>query len=156
MVGQYCGIGFGVQSPVQGTEYLEGRFRSFYPQFATDLAGIDTEEFEQVRQGLIASMTKTPDTLAEEFGWIEGDLRIGNTAFDSRTKIVAALKAARLVDVLGFYESMITKGQSTRLLIQVQGTRFEKNGWAEDKAASQAAKPSDAHVKLGRQVFRGL
>lgn len=156
MVGQYCGIGFGVQSPVQGTGYLEGRFRSFYPQFATDLAGIDTEEFEQVRQGLIASMTKTPDTLDEEFGWIEGDLRIGNTAFDSRAKIVAALKAARLVDVVEFYESMITKGQSTRLLIQVQGKRFEKNGWAEDKAAGQAAKPSDAHVKLGRQVFRGL
>jgi protease III len=37
-------------------------------------------------------MTKNPDTLEEEFGWLETDLRLGNAAFDGRDRLVRALE----------------------------------------------------------------
>ncbi len=151
-----AGIGFGVQSPVQGTRGLADRFASFYFHALTQLRQVDVTEFESVRQGVLASLTKTPDTLDEEFGWLETDLRLGNDRFDGRAALVRAVEKASLAEAVRLYETLILGPGGTRVLIQVQGTRFKDLGWAEKPGAAQIAEPEAFHKLMGEQRYRGL
>ena len=151
-----AGIGFGVQSPVAGTAGLADRFESFYFKALGQLRGVTPEEFESVRQGVLASLTKTPDTLDEEFGRFETDLRLGNAAFDGRDRLVRALGAVTLPEVVRAYETLVLGPGGTRAVIQIQGTRFEEFGWAEKRGAALTPQFEDFHRLMGVQRYRGL
>ena len=151
-----AGLGFGVQSPVSGTLGLAERFESFYFRGLRQLRGVSPEEFENARQGLLASLTKTPDTLGEEFGWLETDLRLGNAAFDGRARLIRALQQTSLAQVIRAYETLVLGPGGTRVLIQVQGTRFTTLGWAEKRGAVQTPQPAAFHQLMGVQRYRGL
>ena len=156
MFAHAAGIGFGVQSPVQGTVGLAERFESFYFTALRQLRGVSGEEVESVRQGVLASLTKTPDTLEEEFGWLETDLRLGNQAFDGLEKLVKALQTTDLSDVVRAYETMVLGPGGTRVLIQIQGSRFDDFGWTRKQGAVTVAKPEDYHRLMGVQRYQGL
>jgi protease-3 len=156
MFAHNAGIGFGVQSPVQGTAGLADRFESFYFRALAQMRAVTEEEFEGVRQGILASMTKTPDTLAEEFGPLETDLRLGNAAFDGRERLVRALEKTTLAEVVRTYETIILGPGGTRALIQIQGSRFEEFGWARKKNAVEVARPEEFHRIMGLQRYQGL
>jgi protease-3 len=156
MFAHAAGIGFGVQSPVQGTAGLAGRFESFYFQALSQLRGVTGEEFESVRQGVLASLTKSPDTLEEEFGWLETDLRLGNQAFDSRDNLIESLKKATLPEVVRSFETLVLGLGGTRALIQIQGSRFDDFGWARKPGAAQVEQPEDFHKLMGLQRYQGL
>ena len=156
MFAHAAGIGFGVQSPVQGTAGLADRFESFYFQALSQMRGVTEEEFESVRQGVLASLTKNPDTLEEEFGWLETDLRLGNRAFDGRIQLVESLKRTTLAEVVRAFETMVMGPGGTRALVQIQGSRFADFGWARKKDAAQVAEPADFHRLMGTQRYRGL
>lgn len=151
-----AGIGFGVQSPVAGTAGLADRFESFYYKALTQLRGVTAEEFESVRQGVLASLTKAPDTLDEEFGWYETDLRLGNAAFDGLQRLTAAVGTATLGEVVRAYETLVLGPGGTRVLVQIQGSRFSELGWAEKKGAVQTPRFEDFHRVMGMQRYRGL
>jgi protease-3 len=156
MFAHAAGIGFGVQSPVQGTAGLADRFESFYFNALRQLRDVTGEEFESVRQGVLASLTKTPDTLEEEFGWLETDLRLGNQAFDGLEKLVKALQTTELSEVVRAYETMVLGPGGTRVLIQIQGSRFDDFGWARKTGATILAQPEEFHKLMGRQRYQGL
>lgn len=156
MFAHNAGIGFGVQSPVQGTAGLTDRFESFYFRALAQMREVTEHEFESVRQGILASMTKTPDTLSEEFGPLETDLRLGNAAFDSRDRLVRALEKTTLPEVLRAYETIVLGPGGTRALIQIQGSRFDEFGWARKKNATEVARPEEFHRLMGLQRYQGL
>ncbi len=156
MFAHCSGIGFGVQSPVQGTAGLADRFDSFYFRALSQLRAMTPEEFEGVRQGVLASLTKAPDTLDEEFGWLETDLRLGNPAFDGRAKLVRAVEEVVLPEVVRTYETLVLGPGGTRVLIQIQGSRFADMGWAEKSGAVQIPEPEEFHRLMGVQRYRGL
>lgn len=151
-----AGIGFGVQSPVAGTADLADRFESFYFKALSQVRGVTPDEFESVRQGVLASLGKVPDTMDEEFGWYETDLRLGNPAFDGREQLVRAVGAAALPEVVRAYETLVMGPGGTRVLIQIQGSRFRDLGWAEKKGAAPIPRPEDFHRLMGAQRYRGL
>jgi protease-3 len=151
-----AGIGFGVQSPVAGTADLADRFESFYFKALSQVRGVTPDEFESVRQGVLASLGKVPDTLDEEFGWYETDLRLGNPAFDGREQLVRAVGAVALPEVVRAYETLVLGPGGTRVLIQIQGTRFRDLGWADKPGAVQTPQPGDFHRLMGMQRYRGL
>jgi protease-3 len=151
-----AGIGFGVQSPVAGRADLADRFESFYFKALGQLRGVTQGEFESVRQGVLASLTKTPDTLSEEFARYETDLRLGNAAFDGRERLVRALGAVTLPEVVRAYETLVLGPGGTRAVIQIQGTRFADLGWAEKRGAVLTPQPEDFHRLMGVQRYRGL
>jgi len=156
MFAHQAGIGFGVQSPVQGTAGLADRFESFYFQALAQMREVTEHEFESVRQGILASITKTPDTLSEEFGPLETDLRLGNAAFDSRDRLVRAMEKTTLPEVLRAYEAIVLGPGGTRALIQIQGSRFGEFGWARKKNATEVAQPEEFHRLMGLQRYQGL
>lgn len=151
-----AGIGFGVQSPVAGTADLADRFESFYFRALSQVRGVTPDEFESVRQGVLASLGKVPDTLDEEFGWYETDLRLGNPAFDGREQLVRAVGTVALPEVVRAYETLVMGPGGTRVLIQIQGTRFRDLGWADKPGAVQTPQPGDFHRLMGMQRYRGL
>jgi protease-3 len=118
--------------------------------------GVTDEEFESVRQGVLASLTKTPDTLDEEFGWYETDLRLGNAAFDGLERLVAAVEKAKLREVVRAYETLVLGPGGTRVLVQIQGSRFRDLGWADKKGAVQTPRFEDFHRVMGVQRYWGL
>ena len=156
MFAHHAGIGFGVQSPVQGTAGLADRFESFYFRALAQMRTVTAEEFETVRQGVLASMTKTPDTLAEEFGPLDTDLRLGNAAFDGRERLVRALEGTTLAEVVRAYETLVLGPGGTRALIQIQGSRFGEFGWASKRNAARIGQPEEFHRLMGLQRYRGL
>ncbi len=156
MFAHCAGIGFGVQSPVQGTAGLADRFDSFYFRALTQMREITPQEFEGVRQGVLASLQKTPDTLDEEFGWLETDLRLGNAAFDGRNRLVQAVEKASLAEVVRRYETLVAGPGGTRVRVQVQGTRFASFGWAKKSGAVQTPGSDAFHRLMGEQRYRGL
>ena len=109
-----------------------------------------------MRQGVLASLTKTPDTLDEEFGWLETDLRLGNARFDGRAGLVRAVEKANLAEGVRAFETMVLGPGGTRALVQIQGTRFRDQGWAETPRAVQTPAPQDFHRLMGVQRYRGL
>jgi protease-3 len=151
-----AGIGFGVQSPVAGTADLADRFESFYFRALSQVRGVTPDEFESVRQGVLASLGKVPDTMDEEFGWYEADLRLGNPAFDGREQLVRAVGAVALPEVVRAYETLVLGPGGTRVLIQIQGTRFRDLGWTDKPGAVQTPQPGDFHRLMGMQRYRGL
>jgi len=156
MFAHAAGIGFGVQSPVQGTAGLADRFESFYFTALSQLRGVTGEEFESVRQGVLTSLTKNPDTLEEEFGWLETDLRLGNQAFDGRNQLVESLKSTTLSEIIRTYETMVMGPGGTQALIQIQGSRFDDFGWARKMDAVPVEQPEDFHKLMGLQRYQGL
>lgn len=156
MFAHCAGLGFGVQSPVAGTAELSDRFESFYFHALQQIRGVTKEEFEDVRQGLLATLTRTPDTLEEEFGWLETDLRLGNAKFNSRANVVQALQKATLPQVVRLYETLILGPRGTRVLIQAQGQRFQSAGLAKKTGAKEMTEPGEFHNLMGVQRYQGL
>lgn len=156
MFGQAAGIGFGVQSPVQGAAGLADRFDSFYHWGLRQVRQVSAEEFESVRQGVLATLTKTPDALDEEFGWLDTDLRLGNSRFDGRQELVSALQQVTRSEVVRTYETLVLGRDGTRVLIQVQGTRHAGQGWATRPQAVVVQQPQDFHQLMDIQRYRGL
>lgn len=156
MFGRAVGIGFGVQSPVQGPAWLAGRFDSFYFWGLNQIRSVSTEEFESVRQGLLSTMTQSPDTLRAEFLELETDLRLGNVHFDSQKQLIDALQQVTLPQVVRTYETLVLGRLGTQVIIQVQGTRHAHLEWAENTLAVPITAPQDFHQLVDVQRYRGL
>lgn len=156
MFAHCAGVGFGAQSPVAGTAELVDRFGAFFFHALEQMRGVTAEEFETVRLGALASITRTPDTLEEEFGWLEADLRLGNAAFDGRTRLTEALRRTTLPEVVRLYETLILGPRGTRVLIQAQGQRFQGAGFAKKPGAVEVTEPEGFHTLMGAQRYRGL
>lgn len=156
MYARGSGLGFGVQSPVQGTSMLQERFSAFYIRALGALRAVSPDEFERVRQGLVAEQARVPDTLDEEFGWLETDFRLGNARFDSRARFVSALRSVTLPEVLRAYERVVLGRSGTRVLIQVQGSRWADQGWATLPGAHVVTRPEHVHALLATQAYHGL
>lgn len=155
MFAHCAGIGFGVQSPVRGTAGLAERFGSFYFRALRQLRSTSSGEFTRVRQGVLASLTEIPDTLGEEFGRLETDLRLGNPAFDSRSKLVRAVEGVTLAEVIRAYEVLVLGPGSTRVMVQVQGSRFSDT-WVDPAGSKRISRPADFHSLMGVQQYQGL
>jgi protease-3 len=151
-----AGLGFGVQSPVAGTAELSDRFASFYFHALQQMRGVTKEEFEDVRQGLLAGLTKTPDTLEEEFSRLETDLRLGNAEFNSRDHLIQALREATLPQVVRLYETLILGSRGTRVQIQAQGRRFQDVEPVKTSEAKKMTKPGEFHNLMDVQRYQGL
>jgi protease-3 len=51
---------------------------------------------------------------------------------------------------------MVLGPGGTRVLIQIQGSRFDDFGWTREQGAVTVAKPEDYHRLMGVQRYQGL
>jgi len=120
-IGRQWGMGFLLQSSDRQPAYLWQRYQAFFPTAEARLRAMKPEEFEQIRQGVIAQMLQAPQTLGEEASRLSKDFDRGNMRFDSRDKIVAQIKLLTPQQLADFFHQTVVKPQGMTVLSQIAG-----------------------------------
>lgn len=120
-IGRQWGMGFLLQSSDRQPAYLWQRYQAFFPTAEARLRAMKPEEFEQIRQGVIAQMLQAPQTLGEEASRLSKDFDRGNMHFDSRDKIVAQIKLLTPQQLADFFHQTVVKPQGMTVLSQIAG-----------------------------------
>lgn len=120
-IGRQWGMGFLLQSSDRQPAYLWQRYQAFFPTAEARLRAMKPEEFEQIRQGVIAQMLQAPQTLGEEASRLSKDFDRGNMRFDSRDKIVAQIKLLTPQQLADFFHQTVVEPQGMTVLSQIAG-----------------------------------
>jgi len=120
-IGRQWGMGFLLQSSDRQPAYLWQRYQAFFPTAEARLRAMKPEEFEQIRQGVIAEMQQAPQTLGEEASRLSKDFDRGNMRFDSRDKVVAQIKLLTQQQLADFFHQTVVKPQGMTVLSQIAG-----------------------------------
>ncbi|WP_414636867.1 pitrilysin [Acerihabitans sp.] len=120
-VGDQGGIGFVLQSGTHQPAYLFQRYQAFFPEAEQRLRAMAPEDFEQYKQGIISQLLQQPQTLAEEVGQYTDDIERDNPSFDTRAKVVAALRQLTLAQLADFFHQAVIEPTGLALLSQIGG-----------------------------------
>lgn len=140
-VGRQFGIGFLLQSNSQQPAYLYQRYQDFYQKAKTRLRAMKAEEFEQYKQALVTELSQRPQTLNEEVGRLRNDLDRENFAFNTREKLIDALKPLTVDQLARFFEQALAP-QGLAVLSQVSGSHHGKADYAAPKGFTSYANAS--------------
>lgn len=127
----YSGLGFYIQSPVRGPAGLLARFDQFRADYASRLADVSEQDFNQVRSSVLTDLLQPPQTLGQEAARFAGDWNNERYGFDTQAQLAEALRNLSLADVQAFYQQAIIAGEATRVVIQLRGTKFSTEDFAE-------------------------
>ena len=129
-VGDQGGIEFVLQSGTRQPAYLYDRFQAFFAQTEQRLRAMPPAEFEQYKQGAISQLQQQPQTLGEEVELYTDDLERDNLAFDTRDKVLAALRQLTLEQMADFYHQAVIDPKGLALLSQIGGQGHEPAAYA--------------------------
>ncbi|WP_413732030.1 pitrilysin [Sodalis sp. RH20] len=121
-VGDQGGIGFVLQSGTRQPAYLYQRYQAFFPEAERRLRAMAPADFEQYKQGIISQLLQQPQTLAEEVGQYTDDIERDNLSFDTRAKVVAALRQMTLAQLADFFHQAVIAPTGLALLSQIGGS----------------------------------
>ncbi|RUO23412.1 pitrilysin [Aliidiomarina iranensis] len=125
----YSGVGFYIQSPVRGPAALLARFDKFRADYAERLADLTEEDFAQVRTSALTDLLQPPQTLGQEAGRYSADWADERYSFDTQERTAEALRSLSLADIQAFYQTLISNGEGSRVLIQMRGTKFAEEAF---------------------------
>lgn len=111
-----------VQSNNASADKLKARFDQFRQDYAQILAKLSPEEFEQIKQSLLAEYKQKPNNLVDEATPYFNDFVDNKLGFNSKQKAIAALESVQLDDLMPVYQKMLLGKQQMELLIQLKGT----------------------------------
>ncbi|WP_392566073.1 pitrilysin [Utexia brackfieldae] len=129
-MGKASGIGFLVQSNQYTPSQLYQRYLAFYPHALAKLKALSPVEFAQYKNGLLAELQEPPQTMDEEVDRYLPDFLKSTFNFDTREKMIVALKQLSQQQVIAFYQSLVIKNQGLSIASVVKGAD------AEDKLAA--------------------
>ncbi|QZN95324.1 pitrilysin [Symbiopectobacterium purcellii] len=132
IVGRQFGIGFLLQSNSQQPAYLYQRYLDFFQKAKPRLRAIKADEFEQYKQALITELSERPQTMNEEVGRLRNDLDRENFAFNTREKLIEALKPLTVEQLARFFEQALAP-QGLAVLSQISGSHYGKADYAAPK-----------------------
>ena len=132
IVGRQFGIGFLLQSNSQQPAYLYQRYLDFFQKAKPRLRAIKADEFEQYKQALITELSQRPQTMSEEVSRLRNDLDRENFAFNTREKLIDALKPLTVEQLARFFEQALAP-QGLAVLSQISGSHHGKADYAAPK-----------------------
>ena len=88
------------------------------------------EEFAQIKQGVIGEMMQAPQTLSEEAARFSKDFGRANLKFDSRDKVIAAIKTLTQQQLVDFFHQAVIAQSGMSILSQVAGSQGGKMQYA--------------------------
>ena len=123
------GIGLLVQSSAASEEEISQAVDRFVYEFKARLDTLSEEHFKQYQTGLLAILGERPKSLAEQSGrfWNSIDLRYYR--FDSRQKLMNAVKLLDLAGIRQFYSDIML---SQRRVLQVKTGKVESARLTDD------------------------
>ena len=127
----YTGFGLYIQTPVKAVADMQQRFDDFKQQYWQTLQQLDNAGFEQLKQSLLVSLKEPPKNLQEEMAPLISDWYQEKFSFDSKQKLIAEVEKLTLADVQAFYQETLLNKDSARISVQMRGTGFNQQPFAE-------------------------
>jgi secreted Zn-dependent insulinase-like peptidase len=115
------GISINIQSGVAGPDVLLERIEVFLDGFGPHLAEMSIENYETVREGLIATLQESPTSLYQRTRDLSVDLGLGVTTFDRKDQIVKLLESVEKSEVESVFMTAIRGDAARRLVVQATG-----------------------------------
>ena len=115
------GLGFIIQSPVAGPNYLRSRITNYLKEENARLAALDDNEFTENKTGLILKLMQRDKNLGQRAARYWSDLEMDLETFDGREQLASAIRDLTKEDVLNFFDVIREKTESEYLLISSDG-----------------------------------
>ncbi|MFY8275228.1 insulinase family protein [Pseudoalteromonas sp. SSDWG2] len=148
---EYAGIGLFIQTPVKGPKDMQARFDSFKKQYQQELANMDEETFLQLKNATLVALKEKPKNLNDEVGRLITDWYREQYDFDSRAKLIAAVEKTSLKDIQDFYQQTMLNQDAARLNIQLRGSKFADDEFAELDGQTKVQSMDQFHKAISWQ-----
>lgn len=129
-LGRQWGIAFLLQSSDRQPAALWTRYQAFFPEAEKQLRSMSPEEFAQIKLGVTGEMMQAPQTLSEEAARFSKDFGRANLKFDSRDKVIAAVKSLTQQQLVDFFHQAVMMQSGMSILSQVAGSQGGKMQYA--------------------------
>jgi protease-3 len=128
-IGDYWGFILYAQTTNTELADLSDRFNQFVADYWSELQALDNAVLEQLRATVIAQINQPPGNFYEEYPKYLNDFYRGNDKFDTRARLIKAIKNTTKAGVVARYKALMLEQNAYRVDVELQGT--------------QAAQPAD-------------
>ncbi|MAC33589.1 MAG: peptidase M16 [Haliea sp.] len=151
-MGDHAFLALYIQTPVKAPVDMLQRLGRLAESYAGTLDALDEEAFQQLRAGVLTALTQPPKTQSEEVAPFLRDWQRERYAFDSRQRLIEAVRELTLADLQQFYAQTVLSREASRILLQLRGERFREAPLAELPDGRPVHSPADFHRKMPRQA----
>jgi protease-3 len=128
-------LAYYIQSPAKGLAEVHQRMALFRNGFTQQLAAVTADEFATTKNSVLITLTQPAKNLSAEMGKFISDWRNQQWQFDSKERLIAALKKVTLEDVKNLYKRIEGGQYFGQVLIQMRGTKFSDKAFIEPEGA---------------------
>jgi secreted Zn-dependent insulinase-like peptidase len=118
------GLLFSVQSPSHSPVQINKLYDEFITGFSTTLAGMEEQQFEQIKAGLSAKILRKDKNLADRTGRYWREIDLDEFQFNTRELFAEAVNALTLEDMQDFFDSNVLK-RGAELLVQTTAAEID-------------------------------
>jgi protease III len=129
-IDNYVGFAMYIQTPVKNVAQMQTRFDEFKQQYATELASLTEQEFEQLKASTLITLKQPAKNLQQEVAPLLSDWYQEKFEFDSKQKLIAAVEQITLADVKAFYQQTMLNPEAARVSVQMRGSKFKQQPFA--------------------------
>ncbi|MGI5308161.1 insulinase family protein [Rheinheimera sp. WS51] len=130
-VDNYVGFAMFIQTPVKSVTEIQARFDQFKHQYAAELSALTEEQFTQLKASTLITLKQPEKNLQQEVAPLLRDWYQEKFDFDSKQKLIAAVKQVTLADVTAFYQQTMLNPDAARVSVQIRGTKFKQKPFAD-------------------------
>lgn len=122
-IGDYWGLVLYAQTTNTALDDLAGRYQAFIDGYADQLANVEPEVFDSLRDSVIAQVNQAPENFYEDYPRFLNDFYRGNDQFDTRDRLVQAISETDKAQVVDLYQRLLLEQQAQQVTVEIQGTQ---------------------------------
>ncbi|WP_417690373.1 insulinase family protein [Pseudidiomarina sp.] len=147
----YTGFAMYIQTPVKDAAAMQARFDKFRDEYAAVLAELTEEEFAQLKASTLVTLKEPPKNMSEEAQPLISDWYREEFNFDSKQQLIDAVEQVTLADVQAFYQETMMNSEAARINVQMRGTKFVEQPFANFEQQTQVENLADFHKEMEKQ-----
>lgn len=147
----YTGFAMYIQTPVKDAAAMQARFDTFREEYAAVLAELTEEEFAQLKASTLVTLKEPPKNMSEEASPLISDWYGEDFDFDSKQRLIAEVEQVTLEDVQAFYEQTMLNPEAARINVQMRGTKFAEQPFANFDEQTQIESLAEFHKAMEKQ-----
>jgi len=147
----YSALGLYIQTPVKDVASMQQRFDAYKKEYWQALQEMSEDDFAKIKQSTLKQLLEKPKNLREEIQPLIRDWYDEKWSFDSRQKLIEAVKQVTLDSLKAYYQSTMLNESAPRISIQLRGEKFRKQPFANIKNGIPVESLSELHSKMRYQ-----
>lgn len=147
----FTGFAMYIQTPVKDAAAMQARFDKFRDEYAAVLAELTEEEFAQLKASTLVTLKEPPKNMSEEAQPLISDWYREEFNFDSKQQLIDAVEQVTLADVQAFYQKTMMNPEAARINVQMRGTKFAEQPFANFEQQTQVESLADFHKRMEKQ-----